>query len=81
MGLFGTGSEFKYIGSSFYLMNYLSIKAQEIYNYPLLPNSEYVYSIYGYNSDITNYIIYAFLFLFGIFSLYLIRKPNRMFFS
>ena len=47
----------------YHLLNILSIKAQEFYNYPLFENNEYIYTLYGYSSNITNSHYYLFCFL------------------
>ena len=83
VGLYGANnSGLKHISISYYLMNYLSIKAQEIYNYPVLYGDKYVYTLYGYSSNITYYLLlYALSFFIFPILLYLIKKNNKIFFS
>jgi hypothetical protein len=66
--------------NQYYLLNLISVKAQEIYNYPLLPNGEYVYTTYGFKEDITNYLLYSVLFYIPFILIMLFyKKDNKMF--
>jgi hypothetical protein len=66
--------------NQYYLLNLISVKAQEIYNYPLLPNGEYVYTTYGFKEDIANYLLYSVLFYIPFILIMLFyKKDNKMF--
>jgi ABC-type multidrug transport system ATPase subunit len=79
-GLFGLKyNNLKYISIYYYLFNIILVKAQELYDYPLLPNGEYQYTVYGYSSDIS-YHYYAFLGFFFLPSvIYMIPKKSQVF--
>jgi hypothetical protein len=79
-GLFGLKyNNLKYISIYYYLFNIILVKAQELYDYPLLPNGEYQYTIYGYSSDVSYhyYALLGFLFLPSV--IYIIPKKSQIF--
>jgi ABC-type multidrug transport system fused ATPase/permease subunit len=72
--------ELKNYSIYYHLMNILSVKAQEVYNYPLLANGEPIYTLYGYSKDISNsyyYIFGFFIIPFLIYTCY--NKKSKMF--
>jgi len=71
--------EIKTYSMYYYLINLLSVKAQEVYDYPLLQNGEYIYSIYGYKTDTTNYYYYLMGFLIIPTLFFLFPKNDRLF--
>jgi hypothetical protein len=70
----------KYISQSYYLLNILSINAQNIYNYPS-KNEYYQYKYYGFSENINNYILYSVLFILGVMVLFFLPKKSNIFFS
>jgi len=73
-------SSLKKSSIQYYFLNLVSVKAQELFNYPLLPNGEYVYTTYGFKEDTTNYLPYTFLFWIPpILAILLYKKNNRRF--
>jgi len=79
-GLFGLKyNNLKYISIYYYLFNIIFANAQKIYDYPLLPNGEYQYTVYGYSTDISYhyYAILGFLFLPTV--IYMIPKKSQIF--
>jgi ABC-type multidrug transport system ATPase subunit len=71
--------EMKFFSMYFYLLNLISIKAQDAYNYPLLPNGEYIYSIYGYKTDVTNYYYYLMGFLIVPTLFFMYQRKHKLF--
>jgi len=72
--------ELKNYSLFYHLMNILSVKAQEVYNYPLLPNGEPIYTLYGYSKDISNSYYYVFGFFIIPFLIYTCyTKKMKMF--
>jgi len=71
--------EIKFFSMYFYLLNLISTKAQEVYNYPLLANGEYIYAIYGYKSDVTNYYYYLIGFLIVPTLFFMHQRKDRLF--
>lgn len=80
-GIFSSNKYAKYTSLTYYYLNILSVKAQQIYNYDLLPDGKYVYSIYDYDSDISHYYVYIFSFLIIPIIIYAIPKSTNMFVS
>jgi hypothetical protein len=72
--------ELKNYSLYYHLLNILSVKAQEVYNYPLLPNGEPIYTLYGYSKDISNSYYYVFGFFIIPFLIYTCyNKKTKMF--
>ena len=63
----------------YYLLNIISVKAQELYNYPLLTNGEFVYTIYGYTADISHYYYYLLGFFILPTLIWFYPKQNKIF--
>jgi len=74
-----SNSLFKYIFVSNYTLNILSVKLQEIFDYPLTTDNKPIYTIYNYSENISYYYLYiGLLFLLPILFLS-IKKSNHMF--
>jgi ABC-type multidrug transport system ATPase subunit len=71
--------EVKFFSMYYYFLNLISVKAQDLYDYPPLSNGEYIYTMYGYKTDTTNYYYYliGFLIIPTLFFMYPIK--NRFF--
>jgi hypothetical protein len=84
-------NELKYMSIYFYIFNILSVKANQIYNYPMIydtnKNLVPVYSIYGYDDltddDIKKYTMYiiSFNLIWVLIYIYGFNKTHSIFLS